>query len=133
MVSKFENMLQIINANQSLLIWSLAIFLSLYLVILALFTMHTRKKRILLSAKPLNLTEEQIRHARMKRGWNPPSLRFRFPAAYATPDEVSKWADLTAPRLGHGYLVGKAVVHPGRLWFQAKYEVEFVWLEGLRK
>ncbi|MCI1218553.1 hypothetical protein [Bifidobacterium crudilactis] len=133
MVSIFESTLQIIHANLSLLIWSFAIFLSLYFVILALVSTHTRKKHILLSAKPLNLTEEQIRHTRMKRGWNPPSLRFRFPATYATPDEVSQWADLTAPRLGHGYLVGKAVVLPGKLWFQARYEVEFVRLKGLRK
>ena len=105
----------------------------LTLIVLCIrYAVRDRRKRELLSSKPLGLPEEQIDMASMARRRRPTREVFRFPAGAVTDAVVNEWADLTAPRLGHGFQPIEVRVIPQRLWYPAMYEVTFAKLEDLR-
>lgn len=90
------------------------------------------KKDDLVSARPLCLTEEQVRSATMHRRSRPKRVIVRMPAAYATDDEVNMWADTVAPRIGEGFQATDVRVIPQRFGRKAMYEVTFAKLGSLR-
>lgn len=90
------------------------------------------KKADLMTAKPLSLTEEQVKSVTMRRRHQPERIIVRMPAAYATDDEVNMWADTVAPRVGRGFQATEVQVIPQRFGSKAMYEITFAKLGSLR-
>lgn len=85
-----------------------------------------------LSAKPLSLTEEQIKCCSAKWRWNPSRITFTIPAVYTSDEGINKWADEVAPRLGIKFQPTEVQIIPRKLFRQARYEVTFAKLKDLR-
>lgn len=90
------------------------------------------KKKDIVSAKPLCLTEEQMQHVVIRRSRKPRRIIVRIPASVATDEIINEWADMIAPRLGAGFQPADVKIIPQKLWWPAQYEITFARLENLR-
>lgn len=91
---------------------------------------HARKQE-LLSAPPLNLTDEQQKHTTVRHHRNPVRVTVRIPAQYTTDSAINEWADLAVRRIGAGYQVEVRVI-PQSTFHHAMYEIVFTRLDDLR-
>ena len=90
------------------------------------------KKTDAVSAKPLELSDEQAQKVTMRRRRNPNSFIFRIPASFATNEIINAWADEVAERLGDGFQPTEVRVISQKGWKPSMYEVTFTKPENLR-
>ncbi|WP_137652753.1 hypothetical protein [Bifidobacterium moukalabense] len=95
-------------------------------------TLRNGLKASALSAKPLSLIKEQIKHCSVKWHWNPSRITFTIPAIYTSDEEINKWADTVAPRLGMRFQPTEVRIIPRKFYRSARYEVTFTKLRRLR-
>ena len=118
--------------HQHPVVIAVLIAVAVVIVIALMASASKAKKTDALSAKPLDLSDEQAQKVTMRRRRNPDSFIFRIPASFATDEIINAWADEVAPRLGDGFQPTEVRVIPQKGWKPSVYEVTFTKLESLR-
>lgn len=101
-------------------------------ILVLLFSIRNSIKRDMLSAKPLSLSEEEIRRSKMRFSYFRKYYLFTIPAKYATEEVINAWTDSIASRLGDGYSSSQMVTKAHRFWHPAQYQITFSKLGSLR-